>query len=45
MKMRNIIKHQKRVIEEMMLEILDIEIENEVGGEILKRFPIGIYEL
>jgi hypothetical protein len=31
MKMRNIIKHQKRVIEEMMLEILDIEIENEVG--------------
>jgi hypothetical protein len=31
MKMRNIIKNQKRVIEEMMLEILDIEIENEVG--------------
>jgi len=31
MKMRNIIKNQKRVIEEMMLEILNIEIENEVG--------------
>jgi hypothetical protein len=31
MKMRNIIKNQKRVIEEMVLEILNIEIENEVG--------------
>jgi hypothetical protein len=36
MEMRNIIKNQERVIEEMMLEILNIKVENEVGeaGEV-----------
>jgi hypothetical protein len=29
MEMRNIIKNQERVIEEMMLKVLDIKIENE----------------
>ena len=39
MEMRNIIKNQERVIEELMLKILNIKIENEeVGavGEVLK---------
>ena len=38
MEMRNIIKNQERVIEELMLKVLDIKIENEVGevGEVLK---------
>jgi hypothetical protein len=31
MDMRNIIKNQERVIEELMLNILNIKIENEVG--------------
>ena len=37
MEMRNIIKNQERVIEELMLKVLDIKIE-EVGevGEVLK---------
>ena len=37
--MRNIIKNQERVIEELMLKVLNIKIENEeVGavGEVLK---------
>jgi hypothetical protein len=36
MEMRNIIKNQERVIEEMIMEILNIKIENEVGevGEV-----------
>jgi hypothetical protein len=29
MEMRNIIKNQERVIEELMLKVLDIKIENE----------------
>jgi hypothetical protein len=33
MEMRNIIKNQERVIEELMLKVLDIKIENEVVGE------------
>ena len=33
MEMKNIIKNQERVIEELMLKVLDIKIENEeVGG-------------
>ncbi len=39
MEMRNIIKNQERVIEELMLNILNLKIENEeVGavGEVLK---------
>ncbi len=31
MEIRNIIKNQEQVIEEMMLEILNIQFENEVG--------------
>ena len=31
MEMKNIIKNQERVIEELMLKVLDIKIENEVG--------------
>jgi hypothetical protein len=31
MEMRTIIKNQERVIEEMMMEILNIKIENKVG--------------
>ena len=31
MEIRNIIKNQERVIEEMIMEILNITIENEVG--------------
>jgi len=31
MEIRNIIKNQEQVIEEMMLEILNIKFENEVG--------------
>ena len=33
MEMRNIIKNQERVIEELMLKVLDIKIENEEVGE------------
>ena len=33
MEMRNIIKNQERVIEELMLNILNIKIENEEVGE------------
>ena len=36
MEMRNIIKNQERVIEELMLKVLDIKIENEEVGEVLK---------
>ncbi len=37
--MRNIIKNQERVIEELMLNILNIKIENEVGevGEVVDK--------
>jgi hypothetical protein len=31
MEIRNIIKNQEQVIEEMIMEILNIKIENEVG--------------
>ena len=31
MEIRNIIKNQEQVIEEMMLEILNIKFENEIG--------------
>ena len=31
MEMKNIIKNQERVIEELMLKVLDIKIENELG--------------
>ena len=34
MEMRNIIKNQERVIEELMLKVLDIKIENEEVGEV-----------
>ena len=34
MEMRNIIKNQERVIEQMMLKILNIKIENEEVGEV-----------
>jgi hypothetical protein len=34
MEMRNIIKNQERVIEELMLNILNIKIENEEVGEV-----------
>ena len=34
MEMRNIIKNQERVIEELMLKILNIKIENEEVGEV-----------
>jgi len=33
MEMKNTIKNQERVIEELMLKILNIKIENEEGGE------------
>ena len=33
MEMKNIIKNQERVIEELMLKVLDIKIENEEVGE------------
>ena len=33
MEIRNIFKNQERVIEELMLKILNIKIENEEGGE------------
>jgi len=33
MEMRNIIKNQERVIEELMLKVLDIKIENKEVGE------------
>jgi hypothetical protein len=36
MEMRNIIKNQERVIEELMLKVLDIKIENEEAGEVDK---------
>ena len=36
MEMRNIIKNQERVIEELMLNILNIKIENEEVGEVGK---------
>ena len=37
--MRNIIKNQERVIEELMLNILNIKTENEVGevGEVVDK--------
>jgi hypothetical protein len=34
MEMRNIIKNQERVIEELMLKVLDIKIENEEIAEV-----------
>ena len=34
MEMKNIIKNQERVIEELMLKFLDIKIENEEVGEV-----------
>ena len=34
MEMRDIIKNQERVIEELMLNILNIKIENEEVGEV-----------
>ena len=34
MEMKNIIKNQERVIEELMLKVLDIKIENEEVGEV-----------
>jgi hypothetical protein len=34
MEMRNIIKNQERVIEELMLNILNMKIENEEVGEV-----------
>ena len=34
MEMRNIIKNQERVIEELMLKILNMKIENEQVGEV-----------
>ena len=34
MEMRNIIKNQERVIEELMLNILNIKIENEEVAEV-----------
>ena len=37
MEMRNIIKNQERVIEELMLKVLDIKIENEEVGEVVDR--------
>ena len=40
MEMRNIIKNQERVIEELMLKVLNIKIENEEvgeGGEVVDR--------
>ena len=39
MEMRNIIKNQERVIEELMLNILNIKTENEVGevGEVVDK--------
>ncbi len=39
MEMRNIIKNQERVIEELMLNILNIKIENVVGevGEVVDK--------
>ena len=33
MEIRNIIKNQERVIEELMLKVLNIKIENEEVGE------------
>ncbi len=36
MEMRNIIKNQERVIEELMLKVLDIKIENEEVCEVSK---------
>ncbi len=36
MEMKNIIKNQERVIEELMLKVLDIKIENEEVGEVSK---------
>ena len=35
MEMKNIIKNQERVIEELMLKVLDIKIENEEVGEVI----------
>ena len=35
MEMKNIIKNQERVIEELMLRVLDIKIENEEVGEVV----------
>ncbi len=34
MEMRNIIKNQERVIEELMLKVLNIKIENEEVGKV-----------
>jgi hypothetical protein len=34
MEMRNIIKNQERVIEELMLKVLNLKIENEEVGEV-----------
>ena len=36
MEMKNIIKNQERVIEELMLKVLDIKIENEEVCEVSK---------
>ena len=38
MEMRNIIKNQERVIEELMLKVLDIKIENEEVGEQIETY-------
>ena len=37
MEMRNISKNQERVIEELMLKVLNIKIENEEVGEVVDR--------
>ena len=37
MEMRNIIKNQERVIEELMLKVLDVKFENEEVGEVVNK--------
>ena len=43
MEMKNIIKNQERVIEELMLKVLDIKIENEEVGEVLKSKTLNYF--
>jgi hypothetical protein len=51
MEMRNIIKNQERVIEELMLKILNIKIENEVRrsctevGEVVNKSKSKRYQI
>ena len=37
MEMKNIVKKQERVIEELMLKVLDVKFENEEVGEVVNK--------